>query len=127
MTMSDEFLEVVRGPLDGLGAALVTFVVDRTRRGQPARPAAVYAALMRASDRPAVRAHLQEAIDQMIVVPLTPRLRGDDAELRAHLIGTQLAGLMAALYVMESPWLLATPTDGIVARYGAALQALVDG
>ena len=127
MTMSDEFLDVVRGPLDGLGVALVEFVVDRTRRAQPSPPAAVYAALVRASDRIAVRTHLQAAIDQMIVAPLAPRLQGNDTELRAELLGVQLSGLMTALYVVESPGLLAAPTAEIVTRYGAALQTLVDG
>ncbi|WP_430331576.1 TetR family transcriptional regulator [Rhodococcus sp. ACT016] len=127
MTMSDDFVGVVEGPLDGLGRALVDFVVRRTRRLQAHTPTAVYAALVRASDRPVVREHLQEAIDQMIVAPLAPRLRGDDAELRAHLLAAQLSGLMAALYVMESPWLRAASIDDIVERYGAALQVLVDG
>ncbi|BDE58393.1 TetR family transcriptional regulator [Rhodococcus hoagii] len=126
MTMSDAFVEVVQGPLDGLGRALVDFVVRRTRRQQADKPTAVYAALVRASDRPVVREHLQEAIDQMIVAPLAPRLMGEDAELRAHLLAAQLSGLMAALYVMESPWLRAAPIDDIVERYGAALQVLVD-
>ncbi len=125
MTMSDAFLEVIGGPLDGLGRALVDFVVRRTRARQTDESGAVYAALVRASDRPAVREHLQDAIEQMIITPLAPRLDGDDAELRAHLLAAQLAGLMTALYVVESPWLLAAPIDDIVDRYGAALQALV--
>ncbi|MFM1723645.1 TetR family transcriptional regulator [Rhodococcus sp. PAM 2766] len=127
MTMSDAFVEVVEGPLDGLGRALVDFVVRRTRRRQADKPTAVYAALVRASDRPVVREHLQEAIDQMIIAPLAPRLAGEDAELRAHLLAAQLSGLMAALYVMESPWLRSAPIDDIVDRYGAALQVLVEG
>ncbi|MCL2535197.1 MAG: TetR family transcriptional regulator [Nocardiaceae bacterium] len=126
MTMSNAFVEVVEGPLDGLGRALVDFVVRRTRRRQADKATAIYAALIRASDRPAVREHLQEAIDEMIVAPLAPRLRGDDAELRAHLLAAQLSGLMTALYVMESPWLRRASIDDIVERYGAAIQVLVD-
>lgn len=125
MTMSDAFVEVVHGPLDGLGRALVDFVVRRTRSRQTRESSAIYAALVRASDRPAVREHLQEAIEQMIIAPLAPRLQGDDAELRAHLLAAQLAGLMTALYVIESPWLLDAPIDEIVTRYGDALQILV--
>ncbi|NKT14658.1 TetR family transcriptional regulator [Rhodococcus hoagii] len=125
MTMSDAFVEVVEGPLDGLGRALVDFVVRRTRTRQTRESRAVYAALVRASDRPAVREHLQDAIEQMIIAPLAPRLDGDDAELRAHLLAAQLAGLMTALYVVESPWLLEAPIDNIVERYGDALQALI--
>lgn len=125
MTMSDAFVEVIEGPLDGLGRALVDFVVRRTRTRQSRGSSAVYAALVRASDRPAVREHLQEAIDQMIIAPLAPRLVGDDAELRAHLLAAQLAGLMTALYVTESPWLLAAPIDDIVERYGEVLQILI--
>lgn len=126
MTMSDAFVEVVKGPLDGLGRALVDFVVRHTRQGEVGMPTAVYVALVRASDRPVVREHLQEAIDHMIVTPLAPRLEGSDAELRGHLLAAQLSGLMTALYVMESPWLRAASIDDIVDRYGAALQVLVD-
>lgn len=125
MTMSDAFVDLVEGPLDGLGRALVDFVVRRTRPQQTRESNAIYAALVRASDRPAVREHLQEAIEQMLIAPLVPRLDGDDAELRAHLLAAQLSGLMTALYVVESPWLLAAPIDAIVERYGDALQALI--
>ncbi len=127
MTMSDAFVEVMQGPLDELGSALVDFVVSRTRQRQVGTSAAVYAALVRASDRPVVREHLQEAIEQMIIAPLAPRLSGGDAELRAHLLAAQLSGLMTALYVVESPWLLAASTDTIVESYGDALQTVIDG
>ncbi|RAL31786.1 TetR/AcrR family transcriptional regulator [Rhodococcus sp. AQ5-07] len=127
MTMSDAFLEVTQGPLAGLGRTLVDFVVRRTRLRQTGTAAAVFAALVRASDRPAVREHLQEAIEQMIIAPLAPRLGGDDPELRAHLLAAQLSGLMNALYVVESPWLLEAPIDAIVDCYGDALQTIIDG
>ncbi len=125
--MSDAFVEVVQGPLDGLGRALVDFVVRRTRRQQADKPTAVYAALVRASDRPVVREHLQEAIDQMIVAPLAPRLMGEDAELRAHLLAAQLSGLMAA---RSTSWRARGCEQRRSRRhrrtYGAALQVLVD-
>lgn len=127
MTMSDAFVEVMQGPLGKLGSALVDFVVRRTRRRQTGTSTAIYAALVRASDRPMIREHLQEAIEHMIISPLTPRLSGHDAELRAHLLAAQLSGLMTALYVIESPWLLAASTDDIVDHYGSALQTVIDG
>lgn len=127
MTMSDSFIEVVQGPLGTLGRTLVDYVVRRTRKREAGTSAAIFAALMRASDRTVVREHLQEAIEQMIISPLAPRLVGEDGELRAHLLAAQLSGLMSALYVVESPWLLEAPIDDIVGRYGDALQTIIDG
>ncbi|TQF75067.1 TetR/AcrR family transcriptional regulator [Rhodococcus spelaei] len=125
MTMSDAFAEVMAGPLDDLGSNLVDFILSRTRAGTVATT--VFAALVRASDRPMVQAHLQESIDKMIVEPLAPRLRGDDAELRSRLVSAQIGGLMVALFVEMDPALVAAPHDRIVNHYGAAVQSLING
>lgn len=101
---------------------------DTGGAGQPVLPASgVFAALMRASGRPMVRAHLAESVEEMFVGRIAGRLPGPDAELRARLVSAQLTGLMAALYVVEDPMLNGVPQEDIVRWYGRAMQLLLDG
>lgn len=127
MTMSSAFADAMQGPLPGLGQSLVEAVIRKTLSRPEPMASGIFAALMRASDRPTVQEHLRESVDGMIVSLLAPRLEGDDAEVRARLISAQITGLMAALFVIEDSGLLAAPTDLIARHYGRAIQALIDG
>lgn len=138
MTMSADFADVMSGPLDGLGERAVAFVLARTRPAgappgqqdperEPQSRAGVFAALMRASDRPLVRSQLAGAVEEMFVALVAGRLPGDDAHLRARLMAAQFTGLMAALYVVEDPGLVAASDADIARYYGRALQQLIDG
>ncbi|MDG3010382.1 TetR/AcrR family transcriptional regulator [Rhodococcus sp. D2-41] len=123
MTMPDTFTAVIAGPLDDLGRRLVDFLVQRTRN----EATHVFAALLRASDRPTVQVHLREAVDEMIVANLAQRLPGTSTDLRSRLISAQVTGLMAALHVVQDPGLVSAPAEELVAYYGRAIQLLVDG
>ncbi len=150
MTMSSAFADLMSGPLDGLGASIVDFVLRRTRgpvreadggesageRGagqggagatEHMAPTGVFVALLRASDRPTVRAHLADSVEEMFVARVAGRLPGDDADLRARLLAAQVTGLMTALYVVEDPGLLAARHEDLVRHYGRAMQLLIDG
>lgn len=157
MTMSADFADVMSGPLEGLGERAVAFVLDRTRhavpRGgggdreppaasaasaasggsaasgaeEPLSRAGVFAALMRASDRPLVRSQLAGAVEEMFVALVADRLDGEDADLRARLMAAQFTGLMSALYVVEDPGLESVSDADIARYYGRALQQLIDG
>ncbi len=65
-------------------------------------------------------------LEEMFVVPLTPRLPGPDAELRARLIGAQVAGLLDQMALVEDPVLVSADPALVARTYGAAIQALVD-
>ena len=56
--------------------------------------------------------------------PLTPRLPGPHAELRARLIGAQVAGLLDQMALVEDPVLVSVDPDLLTRTYGAAIQAL---
>lgn len=127
MTMPDTFTAVIAGPLAGLGERLIDFVVRRTRDEAAPMSTNIFAALLRASDRPTVQAHLRESVDEMIVSNLAQRLPGADTELRSRLISAQVTGLMAALYVIHDPGLVSAPREQLVAHYGRAIQLLIDG
>ncbi|GAA4823422.1 TetR family transcriptional regulator [Tomitella cavernea] len=137
MTMSVDFADLMAGPLDGLGERAVTFVLGRTRTGGPSGPygaggersysAGVFAALLRASDRPTVRAHLAETVEEMFVGLVAGRLDGADADLRARLMAAQLTGLMTSMHVVEDPGLAAASDGEITRYYGRSIQLLIDG
>ncbi|WP_235686534.1 TetR family transcriptional regulator [Tomitella gaofuii] len=131
MTMSVDFADLMAGPLDGLGERAVDFVLERTRPGgadgERSYSAGVFAALLRASDRPTVRAHLAETVEEMFVGLVAGRLAGADADLRARLMAAQLTGLMTSMHVVEDPGLAAASDGEIVRYYGRSIQLLIEG
>ncbi|MFF0306709.1 TetR family transcriptional regulator [Streptosporangium sp. NPDC004379] len=118
---------IMEGPLENLGPALVEHVLDLS--SSPAGTLAVtsLSALFRASERAPVQQTLRETIERAFAVPLAGRLRGGDAELRAHLIAAQIGGLLTSLHVVRDPVLGRADRASLAARYGAAIQRLVDG
>jgi AcrR family transcriptional regulator len=112
--------EVLTGPLDTLGPRLVEFVLSRASD----RMLALHTTLIRASDRPAVRARLYEIVDETFIDNLKDRLPGPDPALRARLIAVQVGGLLQSLSI--SDW--APRGDdhaAVIAIYGRAIQATV--
>ncbi|MER5631642.1 TetR family transcriptional regulator [Streptomyces nitrosporeus] len=126
MTVDLPAAQVMEGPLEGMGRAIVGHVVclPSTRTGALAVTA--LSALFRASDREEVRRTLRAAVDDVFARPLVRRLEGGDAELRAHLIAAQLGGLLTSLHVVQDPVLLAADPEVLAARYGDAVQRLID-
>lgn len=127
MAMSSEFSEAMTGPLEGLGESLVRIIIRNSGTDPIPNSTGVFVALLRASDRPTVQEHLRDSVDEMIVAPLAPRLPGPDAEIRSRLVSALITGLMASLFVIEDPELVAAPHDLIAERYGRAVQTLLDG
>ncbi|WP_024795450.1 TetR/AcrR family transcriptional regulator [Tomitella biformata] len=126
MTMSSAFADAMQGPMAHLGESLVAVVIRKTLPPPAPMATGVFVALLRASDRPTVQEHLRESVDEMIVALLAPRLQGPDAELRSRLVSAQITGLMAALFAIEDPGLLAAPQELIARHYGRAIQTLLD-
>lgn len=122
MSMDGNFSAFTDVPLDGLGRAVVRRLIGR--RDDSARR--FYTALMRAADRPAIRDAALASISASIVDPLSARLAGPDARLRARLVAAQVIGLLNGLWVLDDPDLLGADQEALIARYGDAVQALVD-
>ncbi|MCW2785980.1 MAG: TetR/AcrR family transcriptional regulator [Marmoricola sp.] len=109
------------GPLEGLGERIVSALLsDQRDAGFSA-----YRAMMRASGSEVIRRRLLEAIHEMFVEPLAPRLKGPDAALRARLVAAQLAGLIDGIAILEDAELAATDRKRLSEVYGAALQGLI--
>jgi len=112
--------EVLTGPLDTLGPRLVEFVLSRASD----RMLALHTTLIRASDRPAVRARLYEIVDETFIDNLKDRLPGPDPALRARLIAVQVGGLLQSLSI--SDWApRGDDHPAVIAIYGQAIQAMV--
>ncbi|WP_304961250.1 TetR/AcrR family transcriptional regulator [Subtercola endophyticus] len=123
MTVGSTFGDIMAGPIDDLGVRLVQYLLSEA--GTTAIRG-VFVALTRASDRPEVKAQLQNSVQQAFITPIASRLDTADGELRAMLFGAQVAGLMSALWVHEDPRLARASTSSIVALYGGSLQQLLD-
>lgn len=122
MSLPPVWREAFEGPVERLGYEITKLIVSGREVGL-----GPYAALIRASDRPEVAEKLRRSLIEDFVVPLTARLDGQDAELRAHLFTAQVQGLMDVLAVRPDQFLLDTPGEVIVERYGAVLQRTLTG
>lgn len=125
VSLSDAFAASLEGPLDTTGVRIAAHFRDLPPSGAAAESA--FVALLRATDRSAVRATLERAVAKVFVAPLVSRMSGDHLHLRARLISAQVTGLLIALYVVEDGELLAADRDALVELYGSAIQLLVDG
>ena len=125
LTMEDGVAGVLSGPLATLGHDLVTFLLPATGPGEPG--SGIFAALMRASDRPAVRASLLASLEKDVVGPLAPRLAGPDADLRARLVSACILGLLGSVELVGDTGVSGAQADRVAAHFGAAIQRLVDG
>ncbi|MEZ0448904.1 TetR family transcriptional regulator [Cellulomonas sp. ICMP 17802] len=122
MSLAERPLPDLGGPTGSLGERLVEFALApdqiSVRRD--------LTALIRASDSSSVRSRLRHVTRTLFVERLVDRLEGPHAELRAHLIASQLGGLLQSWDVAEDESLLAASRERIVALYGPAVQALID-
>ncbi|MEV4097475.1 TetR family transcriptional regulator [Streptosporangium saharense] len=127
MTVDLPVATVMEGPLENLGRALVEHVLDLSSSTSGALAVTSLSALFHASDREPVRQTLRETVERAFAVPLAGRLRGGDAELRAHLVAAQIGGLLTSLHVVRDPVLTEAPRQTLISWYGPAVQHLIDG
>jgi len=122
MSMPAAWSEAIEGPISEVGRRMAEIVVRSQSAGLR-----IYAALMRASDRPEIAARLKQPMTEAWTKPLVSRLGGADAEIRAHFFAAQLQGLMDALALREDEFLVNMPPEELVARYGHILQDTLTG
>lgn len=118
LTLDDEPLLDV--PLEQLGEKFVELLLDLQHHS-----GGVFVALLRGSNEPHIAERLKATHEGTFVEPLRARLSGPDADLRARLAGSLLAGLLYGLLVVGDERLLAADRGELVSRYGALLQDLL--
>lgn len=122
VTFPTSWRDALAGPIEDLGRRLVTLVAGQRNEGLK-----VWAALIRASDRPGVGQTFRDSITFLFADSVAARLDFPDAELRAHIFAAQFEGLLTALSVREDSVLLGLPMETLVERYGTILQRTLTG
>jgi len=122
MTLPQSWRDVIQGPIDDLGRALVDLIARHRDTGF-----GPWAALVRASDRPDVGRVYRASVTSVFAEGVASRLDGVDAQVRAHLFAAQVEGLLSSLSIREDRVLLELPHDELVERYGAILQTTLTG
>jgi AcrR family transcriptional regulator len=111
------------GGLDGLGERIVRHFLEVWDDEAAVGP---LLALMRSAPTDDQSASMfVEFMKREIVVRLRDTIGGDDAELRAELIASQLIGLALMRYVVRLEPLASTPPQAIATWMGAALQQYI--
>ncbi|MFC0626517.1 TetR/AcrR family transcriptional regulator [Kribbella deserti] len=112
--------ELMRGPLDELGARIVTTFLSvwETDAGQ----ARMKAMLRGAVTSEEVAKMVREGITRMIFTPVAAVLGTPDATQRVALVASQLMGLALARYVIELEPLASATPDEVITRIAPTLQ-----
>jgi AcrR family transcriptional regulator len=107
------------GP-DGLGERVARHVIDQLRAGDTGRT--MVALVRTASSDPRAADLLRERYTRDLLEPVARGLDVDQPELRAALCCSQLLGLALTEHIIGLAPLRETPTEDLIAIYGAALQ-----
>lgn len=108
------------GPRDGLGEGIVRFILETWDKPDVRRRGLVImrAALGNRLTTPLLAGFLQREL----IGRIAARLDVPDAELRASLAASQIAGLLVARYVLRLPALAEASVDELVSRVGPTVQ-----
>lgn len=117
--------EILSGPRDEVGERILRYLLetwddpDVRRRG--------VALLRTAIGNKLTTPLLAGFISRELLSRIVRLLDVDDADLRAALVASQVAGLLIGRYVMRLPALADASTDELVARVGPTLQRYLYG
>ncbi|MEW6346221.1 MAG: TetR family transcriptional regulator [Paraburkholderia sp.] len=117
----DEHLPV-SGGLAGVGEFLIRHIMrdsDDVGGFDPLR------LLLLAAANPETAAIVSTRFQEEFVKPLSARLSGDDAEIRANVIASYVIGLAAARHLLHAPGFGASAIERVVALAGGAIQHCV--
>jgi AcrR family transcriptional regulator len=106
--------------LEGLGSRIAGFVLGVLETPEGGQ---TITGLMRAaaSEEQAAAMFRQRLLDQLLL-PLARRIGTDQAELRASLMGSQIAGLVMARHIVGLPPLVETDRETLAQLVGPALD-----
>jgi AcrR family transcriptional regulator len=113
-----------RGP-DDAGTRLAQFLLSVLE--SPGGRRTVTGMLRAAASEDAAAAMIRDLLVERILTPLTQRIGGDAPELRASLLGSQIAGLAFARHVVGLPRLVQADPATLVAALAPALQHYLTG
>lgn len=119
----EKISSVIEAGPDGMGERLLrTF----TEAWDPHRE--VFSSLVRTTlSSGDAKAPMLQLAQNILVTTLLGVLEGEDRELRATLVASQLIGMATLRYVVRMPPLAEASVDDVVRLYAPAMQRLIDG
>lgn len=117
--------EMLARPREELGERIARYVLEAWERPDVSKRGVLLlrSALGNRLTTPLVAGFLSRELLGRIAA----QLDGTDAELRAGLVASQIAGMLIARHVLKLPALTAASVDDLVAWIGPTLQRYIDG
>jgi AcrR family transcriptional regulator len=111
---------ILAGPRDEIGERLIRYVLQAFERPEVRRRGVL---LLRAAIGSKVTTPLLAGfLSRELLSRVAGALHVEDADLRASLVASQIAGMLIARYVLRLPALAAASVDDLVARVGPTVQ-----
>ncbi|CAN7218049.1 TetR family transcriptional regulator [Microbacterium maritypicum] len=111
---------ILAGPRDEIGDRLIRYVLEAFEQPEVRRRGVML--LRTAIGSRLTTPLLAGFLSRELLSRVARRLDVDDADLRASLVASQIAGLLIARYVLRLPALAAAPIDELVSRLGSTVQ-----
>lgn len=108
------------GPADQTGERIVRYILTTWDNPKVRKRTALL--LRSALTTPATTALVAGFLQRELLDKVAARVSADDAELRAGLVSTQIAGLVVGRYLLRIPTLVNASEDVLVRRIGATVQ-----
>lgn len=116
---------VVSGDPESIGLRLATVLLDVLDDEVRRRP--MVGMIRAATSEPEAARLIRDFLTQNILVPIAERLEVDDAEYRAGLVMSQIAGVTLARYIVGIQPLATQPRERLAADLGVTLQRYLRG
>lgn len=111
---------ILAGPRDEVGERLIRYVLEAFEQPEVRRRGVM---LLRTAIGSRVTTPLLAGfLSRELLSRISRSLDVDDADLRASLVASQIAGILIARYVLKLPALAAAPVEDLVARLGPTVQ-----
>ena len=111
---------ILDGPRDEVGERLVRYVLESFEQPEVRRRGVM---LMRTAIGSRLTTPLLAGfLSRELIGRIAKRLAVDDAELRATLVASQIAGMLLTRYVLKFGPIAAAPVDELVTRVGPTVQ-----
>ncbi|KJL21335.1 HTH-type transcriptional regulator BetI [Microbacterium oxydans] len=111
---------ILTGPRDEVGERLIRYVLEAFEQPEVRRRGVML--LRTAIGSRLTTPLLAGFLSRELLSRISRSLGVDDADLRASLVASQIAGMLIARYVLKLPALVAAPVDDLVARIGPTVQ-----
>lgn len=133
-TKADLFAEIIGAPLrpdldiptllegdrDRLGEGIVAYILGRFENPDVRRRGVLL--LRNAIGNRLATPLLAGFLSRELLSRITDAIGGDDAELRASLAASQIAGMLVARYILALPGIATAPVDDLVRWIGPTIQ-----